>query len=187
MSHTVIGIFLSSKMGQAAYDDLLNNKYKHEDIDMTLDADNTAHAGASTNIEGRQRVRISVLTSTLASAQLAQEIMDEAGALDMNEALENNSLVAMPVTVPGQSLTGPQVLVSKAGKNDSFMPFVENQLEFTEQHEVPVFRKEVRMIEEITLQTNATETVETVTTTVHHSEVTVERFGLSDDCQNKTF
>jgi len=187
MSHTVIGIFLTSKTGQAAYNDLLNNKFRHEDIDIMLDTDNTLHAGASTNIEGRQRVRISVLTGTLASAQLAQEIMDDAGALDMNEALENNSPEIFPDVVPGLSLPGPQISVSQASKNDSFMPFVENHMEFTEEHEIPVFRKEVKMIEEITLQTTATETVETVTTTVQHSEVTVERFGLSDDRPNKTF
>jgi len=59
--------------------------------------------------------------------------------------------------------------------------FQEGEIELTEHTEVPVVSKEARVVEEVSLNREVTESEETIRDTVRHTEVETEKFNRTDD------
>jgi stress response protein YsnF len=70
--------------------------------------------------------------------------------------------------------------VDKPARNESFAPFQESTIELTEHAEVPVVKKEARVVEEISIDKEVELRDETVRETVRKTEVDIEHLNKND-------
>lgn len=277
MSQTVIGIFDSSREAQDAVEQLVSNGFSRSNIDIAAqdatsttsdrDNDNDGIGGffrslfgsdddesrKYTNVARRGSV-VTVHAQSAMEAERAADILDNYGAVDVNERYmqynrdsnigsasaatdtyattnradldrdfdrtnvdstnkinvveENLQVGKREVTTGGVRLRSRIVErpveesvrlrsehvhvernpVNRPATEADFANFQEGTIEVTEHAEVPVVNKEARVVEEINLNKDVEERVETIRDTVRSTDVDVEnvageerRYDLDDD------
>ncbi|WP_158827948.1 YsnF/AvaK domain-containing protein [Mucilaginibacter lacusdianchii] len=253
MSHTVIGVFSYTSEAQEAKEYLVNNGFNSSDIDISTQEGTDTNANEDTgdrvgnffsnlfssdddNVRtkytdaARRGTVVTVHTRSEAEAQQALTILDNYGAVDVNEwnAEGNNSatqgfastttdttastsesipvikeelqvgkrevetggvrlrsrIVERPVEesirLRHEHVSVERTAVNRPATEADFNNFKEGTVEVTEHAEVPVVNKDARVVEEVSLGKNISESEETIRDTVRHTEVDTEKIESTD-------
>lgn len=242
MSQTVIGIFETLNQAQEAKAYLTANGFSSENVDLSHGNASTYHGKSERDEEGfgariskffsdlfdddqdvsshvsaaKNGSTITVHTRTEHETLQAVKILDNFGALDVNEFSEKARSVSTTDSIPvieeelqvgkREVETGSVRLrsriverpveqsirlreehvniertpVDRPATEADFDEFEEGTIEVTEHAEIPVVSKEARVIEEVSLDKEVTETQETISDTVRHTEVDTEELPSSE-------
>lgn len=249
MSHTVIGVFSYTSEAQEAKEYLVNHGFTNDAVDIATqdgvsDTTTTDTGDRIGNFfsnlfgsdeedtrtkyteAGRKGTVVTVHAQSEDEARRALEVLDNYGAVDVNEwsgqgytnkenftgtdttATTDTTTTSGAIPVINEELqvgkreveTGgvrlrsriverpveesirlrqehvnvERTAVNRPATEADFNNFKEGTVEVTEHAEVPVVNKEARVVEEVSLGKDVTETEETVRDTVRHTEVDVE-------------
>jgi uncharacterized protein (TIGR02271 family) len=83
-----------------------------------------------------------------------------------------------------ERVTVTRTPVDRPASDSDFNTFQEGTIEMTENAEVPVVNKDARVVEEISLNKEVTETDQTIIDTVRHTEVDTEHLDTDDKDRN---
>jgi uncharacterized protein (TIGR02271 family) len=244
MSQTVIGIFEHANQAQEAKAYLLANGFESNNVDLSSGYTQTTGSTseedeglgnrisgffknmfddedeASSHIEAaRTGTTITVHTRTEQETMQAVQVLDNFGALDINEFAERNRSASNADTTGSISVIQEDLQVGKkevetggvrlrsriverpveetirlkqervhiernavdrVATEADFAAFQEGTIEVTEHAEVPVVAKQARVVEEVSLNKEVTESEETIKDTVRHTEVDTEEIDNND-------
>ncbi len=91
-----------------------------------------------------------------------------------------NHPVEESVRLRQERVTVNRTPVDRPATEADFQTFKEGSIEMTESAEIPVVNKEARVVEEISLNKEVTESEQTIVDTVRHTEVDTERLDPDD-------